>query len=131
MYARLHLRARWRRLFVKPVLPCSGCRPSLRVRTNNVQASKKRFILPTCQNHGPLETTFQSSFPAEVRSEIFSIFLCQKCREICREILVTFSTCYVLQGLGVRPLKYHRTSCQKRCEKRKCSRKFHSAGAWR
>ena len=37
----------------------------------------------------------------------FSVFLCQRCREIWREISVKFSACYVFQGLGVRSGIFH------------------------
>ena len=62
--------------------------------------------------------------------KFFSVFLCQKCREIWREIWVKFS---VLRFPGFRCAaeNFTKISCQKRCEKRKISRKFHSAGAQR
>ena len=65
---------------------------------------------------------------AEVK--IFSVFLCQKCREIWREIWVKFS---VLRFPGFRCAaeNFTKISRQKRREKRKISRKFHSAGAQR
>ena len=61
---------------------------------------------------------------AEVK--IFSFFLCQRCREIWREILVKFSAlCF--PGFGCATENF----TKKRCEKRKSSHKFHSAEAQR
>ena len=65
---------------------------------------------------------------AEVK--IFSVFLCQKCREIWREILVKFSVLR-FPGFGRAAENFTKISRQKRCEKRKISHKFHSAGAQR
>ena len=65
---------------------------------------------------------------AEVR--FFSVFLCQRCREIRREILVKFSALR-FPGFGCATENFTKISRQKRCEKRKISRKFHSAGAQR
>ena len=60
----------------------------------------------------------------------FSVFLCQSCREIWREILVKFSVLR-FPGFGCATENFTKISRQKRCEKRKISRKFHSAGAQR
>ena len=60
--------------------------------------------------------------------KIFYVFLCQRCREVWREILVKFSVLR-FPGFGCATEKFTKISCQKRCEKRKISRKFHSAGA--
>ena len=66
---------------------------------------------------------------AEVK--FFSVFLCQRCREIWREILVnffraTFSRVWVCDG------KFHQNFTSKTVwKKQKISRKFHSAGAQR
>ena len=65
---------------------------------------------------------------AEVK--FFSFFLCQRCREIWHEILVKFSVLR-FPGFGCATENFTKISCQKRCEKRKISRKFHSAGAQR
>ena len=59
-----------------------------------------------------------------------SVFLCQRCREIWREILVKFSVLR-FPGFGCATENFSKISRQKRCEKRKISRKFHSAGAIR
>ena len=61
-------------------------------------------------------------------AKFFSVFLCQRCREIWREILVKFSVLCV-SGFGCATENFTKISRQKRCEKRKISRKFHSAGA--
>ena len=60
----------------------------------------------------------------------FSVFLCQRCREIRREILVKFSVLR-FPGFGCATENFTKISRQKRSEKRKISRKFHSAGAQR
>ena len=60
-------------------------------------------------------------------SESFLRFLCQRCREIWREILVKFSVLR-FPGFGCARENFTNISLQKRCEKRKISRKFHSAG---
>ena len=65
---------------------------------------------------------------AEVK--IFSVFLCQRCREIWREILVKFSALR-FPGFGCATENFTKISRQKRCGERKISRKFHSAGAQR
>ena len=65
---------------------------------------------------------------AEVK--FFSVFLCQRCREIWREISVKFSVLR-FPGFGFATENFTKISRQKRCEKRKISRKFHSAGAQR
>ena len=71
------------------------------------------------------------SWPAEVRKwQFFSVFLCQRCREIWREILVQVSMLH-FPGFGCPRENFTQTSRQKRCEKRMISRNFHSAGAWR
>ena len=62
---------------------------------------------------------------AEVK--FFSVFLCQRCREIRREILVKFSVLR-FPGFGCATENFTKISRQKRCEKRRISRKFHSAG---
>ena len=61
---------------------------------------------------------------------IFSVVLCQRCREIWREILVKFSVLR-FPGFGCATENFTKISRQKRCEKRKNSRKFHSARAQR
>ena len=63
---------------------------------------------------------------AEVKN--FSVFLCQRCREIWREVLVKFSALR-FPGFGCATENFTKASRQKRCEKRKISRKFHSAGS--
>ena len=65
---------------------------------------------------------------AEVK--FFSVFLCQRRREIWREILVKFSVLR-FPGFGCATENFTKISRQKRGEKRKISRKFHSAGAQR
>ena len=65
---------------------------------------------------------------AEVK--FFSVFLCQNCREIWREILVKFSALRFPE-FGCATENFTIISRQKRYEKRKISRKFHSAGAQR
>ena len=57
----------------------------------------------------------------------FSVFLCQSCRDIWRGILVKISVLRFPGFGGVRE-NFTKISRQKRCEKRKISRKFHSAG---
>ena len=59
--------------------------------------------------------------------KIVSVFLCQRCRELWREILVKFSVLR-FPRLGCATENFTKVSRQKRCEKRKISRKFHSAG---
>ena len=61
-------------------------------------------------------------------SENFPRFLCQRCRELWRKILVKFSVLR-FPGFGCARENFTNTSRQKRCGKRKISRKFHSAGA--
>ena len=61
---------------------------------------------------------------AEVK--IFSVFLCQRCREIWREILVKFSVLR-FPGFGCARENFTKISRPKRCEKRIISHKFHSA----
>ena len=58
----------------------------------------------------------QSSYPAEVRKWLFSIFLCQRCREIWREILVNFFGA-ASSRVWVSEKKITKISRQKRCEK--------------
>ena len=53
---------------------------------------------------------------AEVK--FFSVFLCQRCREIWREILVKFSALR-FPGFGCATENFTKISRQKRCEKRK------------
>ena len=65
---------------------------------------------------------------AEVKN--FSVFLCQRCREIWREILVKFSALR-FPGFGCATENFTKISRQKRCEKREISPKFHSAGVQR
>ena len=65
---------------------------------------------------------------AEVK--FFSVFLCQRCREIWREILVKFSVLR-FPGFGCATENFTKSSRQKRCAKRKISCKFHSAKAQR
>ena len=65
---------------------------------------------------------------AEVK--FFSVFLCQRCREIWGEILVKFSVLR-FPGFGRATENFTKISRQKRCEKRKISHKIHSAGAQR
>ena len=48
----------------------------------------------------------------------FFAFLCQRCREVRREVLVKSSEWHVFQGLDVRIGKFHELSRQKRREKR-------------
>ena len=60
--------------------------------------------------------------------KLFSVFLCQRCREIWREILARFFMLH-FPGFGRPRADFTKISRQKRCEKRKISRKFHSAGA--
>ena len=48
-----------------------------------------------------LETVSEQLPCRSAEVNFFAVFLCQRCREIWREILVNFS-CYVFQGLGVR-----------------------------
>ena len=62
--------------------------------------------------------------------KFFSVFLCQRCREIWREILVKFSVLRFPE-FGCARENFTKISRQKRCEKRKISGKFHSAGAQR
>ena len=50
--------------------------------------------------------TFSEQLPCRSAEWIF-FSLCQRCREIWREILVKLSACYVFQGLGVRSGKFH------------------------
>ena len=57
----------------------------------------------------------QSSYPAEVRSEFFSVFLCQRCREIWREMLVEIIRVLRFPGFG--------------CLKRKISLQFHATNS--
>ena len=57
---------------------------------------------------------------AEVK--IFSVFLCQNCREIWREILVKFSALR-FPGFGCATENFTKISRQKRCEK---NGKFHA-----
>ena len=84
--------------------------------TSSLGAAKKSKQLP-CRS-------------AEVK--FFSVFLCQRCREIWREIwreiLVKFSVLR-FPGFGCATENFTKISRQKRCEKRKISRKFHSVGA--
>ena len=65
---------------------------------------------------------------AEVK--FFSVFLCQNCREIWREILVKFSVLR-FPGFGCATENFTKISRRKRCEKRKISCKFYPAGAQR
>ena len=65
---------------------------------------------------------------AEVK--FFSVFLCQSCREIWREILVKFSVLR-FPRFGCATENFTKISRQKRCEKWKISRKFHSASRGR
>ena len=58
---------------------------------------------------------------AEVK--FFSVFLCQRCREIWHEILVKFSVLR-FPGFGCATENFTNISRQKRCEKRKISRNF-------
>ena len=62
--------------------------------------------------------------------KFFSVFLCQRCREILREILVKFSVLRFPE-FGCATKNFTKISRRKRREKRKISRKFHSAGAHR
>ena len=92
-----------------------------------VQSSAFSLLIKT----GFLWFFFSEQLPcrsAEVN--YFSIFLCQRCREIWREIMVKFSV-LCLPGFGCARENFTKISRQKRCEKRKISRKFHSAGAQR
>ena len=78
-----------------------------------------------------LNYNFSEQLPcrsAEVK--FFSVFLCQRCREFWREILVKFSALR-FPGFGCATENFTKISRQKRCEKRKISRKCHSAGAQR
>ena len=59
----------------------------------------------------------------------FSVFLCQRCREIWREIF--FATVLRFPGFGCARENFTNMSRQKQCAKRKISGKFHSAGAHR
>ena len=58
---------------------------------------------------------------AEVK--FFSVFLCQRCREIWREILVKFSVLR-FPGFGCATENFTKISRQKRCEKRKFHANF-------
>ena len=64
--------------------------------------------------------------------KIFSVFLCQRCREIWREILVTFFALH-FPGFGCATENFNKISRQKTVwkKKRRISREFHSAGAQR
>ena len=75
--------------------------------------------------------SFSEQLPCRSAEVKFSsVFLCQRCREIWREILVKFSVLR-FPGFGCTAENFTKISRQKRCEKRKISRKFHSAGAQR
>ena len=65
---------------------------------------------------------------AEVK--FFSVFLCQRCREIWGEIWVKFSVLR-FPGSGCATENFTKISRQKWCEQRKISRKFHSADVQR
>ena len=74
---------------------------------------------------------FSEQLPCRsVEVKFFSVFLCQRCREIWREILVKFSALR-FPGFGCATENFTKISRRKRCEKRKISRKFHSAAAQR
>ena len=62
-----------------------------------------------------------------------SVFLCQRCREIWREILVNFSACYVFPRCGCPNRKFHKKKChaENGVKDGKCHANFSSAGAWR
>ena len=74
---------------------------------------------------------FSEQLPCRsVELKIFSVFLCQRCREIWREISVKLCVLR-FPGFGCAAENFTKISRQKRCGKRKLSRKFHSAGAQR
>ena len=68
----------------------------------------------------PSEPFLRAAALQKCGSEIFSVFLCQRCRGIWREIWVKFSVlCF--PGCGCATENFTKTSRQKRCEKRKIS----------
>ena len=89
---------------------------------NSLARQKIASIHENCKNRVSEQLPCRS---AEVK--FFSVFLCQRCREIWREILVKFSVlCF--PGFGCARENSTKISRQRRCEKRKISRKLHSAG---
>ena len=71
-------------------------------------------------------SVFRATILQKCGVKIFSIFLCQRCCEIRREIFrATFSRVWMSEADN-----FTKASRQKRCEKQKISSKFHS-GAWR
>ena len=103
-------------------VPDNGCRPEYRGSPRNTffwgEITGTNDFLLVFPGKSSRQLPCRS---AEVK--IFSVFLCQRCREIWREILAKFSMLR-FPGFGCATENFTKSSRQKRCEKRKFHANF-------